>query len=104
MKLIGAYIVGILTFLIAVVAGVLIVMQSGNDWEFSVFSWDWQTSGALALLAAVIFGVAVPFLLKALLRCVMLIAKNKSATNKVNKAAAKAAAPVPTPTPSSTDA
>ena len=98
MKLIGAYIVAVLTFLITVAAGVLIVMQSGNDWEFSVFSWDWQTSGALALLAAVVFGVAVLFLLKALFRCVMIIAKNKS--SKGTPKAKAAAAPVPTPTPS----
>jgi len=98
-KLIGAYIVAALTFLITVAAGVLIVMQSGHDYLFSVFSWRWSVNGALGLLVAVLFGVAVPFLLKALFKCVMVIARNKG-----DKPKAKAAAPTPTPTPSSPDA
>lgn len=76
-KLIGAYVVAVLAFLLTVAAGVLIVMQSANDWQFSALQWDWSINASLTLLGAVLVGIAVPFLFKALFRSVMVIARHK---------------------------
>jgi uncharacterized integral membrane protein len=101
-KLIGAWIAGVLTFLLAAAGGALIAMQSAAEWKISVINWKWEVNGAVALMAAALFGVAMPFLLKAMFRCGGFIMKSKSAAKKLDKAVAKAAAPVPTPTPTPT--
>ncbi len=100
-KLIFAYAGAIVCGLVALAAALLTVLQWGNDAEFSLFGKNLDDMNtALLIVLSMAFGVGLPWLLKGLLSCALMIGHSRRESAALDKAVAKSASkqsPVPTP-------
>ena len=97
-KLIGAYIGAVFSGLVILVAVLLGFLQWGVSSEFSLFGKPVAVNTALLILACVVFGALLPWLLKMLVHCITTIGQCRRESAKLNKAAAKAVVQQSTPT------
>ena len=90
-KLIGSYVGAVLCGLVVLLAGLLVILQWGNAAHFSLFGKNYDNvNTALLMLVCLAFGAVLPWLLKLLLGCAMIIGQHRRHSSALGKAAAKA--------------
>lgn len=89
-KLVGAYVGAVFSGLVVLLAALLVILQWAVNSEFSLFGKPTTVNTALLILGCVVFGALLPWLLKLLLHCAVMIAQRQRQSAALGKAAAKA--------------
>ena len=89
-KLVGAYIGAVVCGLVVLAAALLVILQWANTTKFLLFGKDTFPNTALLIIGCVAFGALLPWLLKLLLNCAMIIGHERRKSVAFGKAAAKA--------------
>lgn len=89
-KLVGAYVGAVFSGLVVLLAALLVILQWANTSKFLLFGKDTFPNTALLILGCVAFGALLPWLLKLLLNCAMIIGHHRRESAALGKAAAKA--------------
>ena len=89
-KLVGAYVGAVFSGLVLLAAALLVILQWAVSSEFSLFGKPTTVNTALLILGCVVFGALLPWLLKLLLSCAMIIGQRRRESAALGKAAAKA--------------
>ena len=86
-KLIGSYVGAVLCGLVVLLAGLLVILQWGNGADFSLFGKNYDNiNTALLMVVCLAFGAMLPWLLKLLLHCVMIIRRQRRQSATISKA------------------
>lgn len=89
-KLIGAYVGVVLCGFVILAAALLLILQWDKTSYFSWFAVDTEPYTVVLVLAAAAFGVMLPWLVKLLLHCVMIIRRHRRQSATISKAVNKA--------------